>query len=107
MTVLEEVVDGLLAGARRAVLGDAAIAADMERLGRAAGGRLTMTGRGLHCGETLRLLVAGRVLPARLEWREETGWYLVADQEPGDEALAVPARPWLLVGAGGKGEDGG
>lgn len=69
----------------------------MERLQR-INNRLAVDDLELHCGDGLEIMVRGTWVPGRVEYDHgPTGWYLVVNQEPGDEMLAVRLYPGILA----------
>ena len=51
--------------------------------------RWTLADRDLHCGDGLRVQVAGRWVPCRIEHDERHGWVLYADD---DRVRILPSR---------------
>ena len=50
----------------------------------AGDGRLELADRGVHCGDVIEVLVAGRWVPCRVEYDKAVGWYGLIQQQPGD-----------------------
>lgn len=59
--------------------------------------RLVVDDWELHCGDGLEIMVRGTWIPGRVELDGGRNWYLVVNQEPGDEMLAVQLYSGILA----------
>ncbi|BDG59745.1 DUF5348 domain-containing protein [Caldinitratiruptor microaerophilus] len=69
-----------------------------EYLSAAPSGRLAVGERELLAGDVIEILVAGRWVPARVEWNDtRREWYAVVPQGAMGKALTVPLWPGVLA----------
>ena len=69
-----------------------------EHLSAEPNGRLVAGERELHAGDVIEILVAGRWVPARVEWDDtRREWYAIVPQGTMGMALHVPLRPGVVA----------